>query len=101
MSIQTSQVYEYLDTHPASSYLGDFESLLNMVHFIYTANNPIDSAKIRTGFQSLGHILSQLSPEDEDSLFTQISDICFAYEQESFYHGILFGMHLMTELNAL
>ena len=101
MSIRTSQVLEYLDQHPVSRYDGDFSSLLEMLHYIYTTCNPVDSESIRTDFQQLGDILTPLSFDDVNTVSSLVCDLCYEHEQIAFYHGISVGMHLMTEINAL
>lgn len=101
MSIHLTQVYEYLDHHPVSKYPGDFESLLEMLHYIYTTANPIDNERIRDGFRRSRQILDKLSIDDADELFYAFSDLCLEHERVSFSHGLLAGLYLMTEINAL
>jgi hypothetical protein len=101
MSIQSQQVYEYLDAHPIRSYDGTIDSLLNMLCSVYMESNPIENDDIRKFFDAVDSILSKLSLDDNNSVFNLIVDLCIAYERNSFIHGISLGMHLMTELNAL
>lgn len=101
MSIHTNDVFEYLDTHPVSRYEGDFQSLLEMLHYIYTTCNPIDSEEIRESFRQLEDVFRELSFEDQNTVSAIVCDLCFAHEQTAFYHGLTVGMHLMTEINFL
>lgn len=101
MSIHRSQVLEYLDAHPISCYEGNFESLLEMLHYIYTTGNPVDREQIRGEFQRLAHILEKLPLADVDTVFRTVNDLCFAYELHAFSYGLAAGMKLMTEINAL
>ena len=101
MSIQVSQVLEYLEAHPVGGAAGDFESLLDMLHFIYAESNPIDSAAIREHFRSVDELLDLLPREAADRIFIVTSDLCLEFEHTAFQHGVLVGMTLMTELNAL
>ena len=101
MTIHTEQVFEYLDTHPVSLYEGTFESLLEMIHYIYTAYNSIDSQAIRQGFRDFRSVIEQLSAQEQDDLFSAACKLCFEHEKTAFYHGITVGMHLMTEINGL
>lgn len=101
MSIHISQVFEYLDAHPISCYEGNFESLLEALHYVYTTSNPIDSEEIRGEFQRLHSILEKLPHTDRNALYQIVSDLCFEYELRSFSHGLVVGMNLMTEINAL
>ena len=41
MSIHITQVFDYLEAHPLTKHEGEFDSLLEMLHYIYTAANPI------------------------------------------------------------
>lgn len=101
MSIHTAQVFEYLDTHPVSRYEGDFQSLLEMLHYIYTTCNPIDNDRIHESFLQLGEILSVLSFDEQNALSAIVCDLCYEHEQSAFFHGLSVGMHLMTEVNCL
>ncbi|MBQ8834524.1 MAG: hypothetical protein IJ001_06330 [Oscillospiraceae bacterium] len=101
MSIHVSQVYDYLESHPLTKYEGEFESLLEMLHYIYTTANPIVNDTIRERFQEMGHILKKLSVEEDDALHNLVCDLCLEHEQLAFAHGITVGMYLMTEINAL
>lgn len=101
MSIQMTQVYTYLDTHPVSKYDGDFDSLLDMIHYIFTACNPINTDIIQQDFKKLGGILQSLPFNEHDVFFNTVCDLCYQHEKAAFYQGISVGMHLMTEINTL
>lgn len=101
MAVQTAQVFEYLDSHPVSRYEGDFQSLLEMLHDIYSTCNPIDSKEIRARFQGIRNVAECLAFLDADTLFSEICLLCYEYEKLSFFHGMTVGMHLMTEINAI
>lgn len=101
MSIHTNDVFDYLDAHPVSLYEGDFQSLLEMLHYIYTTCNPVDSQKIREDIKQLEDILKPLSFEDDNVVSNLVCDLCYEHEQIAFYHGLTVGMHLMTEINSL
>ena len=101
MSVHTNQVFDYLDTHPVSRYEGDFRSLLEMLHYIYTTCNPINGETIRDGFRKMRSVIDKLPMEEQDALFSCVCDLCYEYEQQAFYHGLAAGMHLMAEINGL
>ena len=101
MSIQVSQVFDYLDTHPISQHPGDFTSLIELLHSAYVETNIIDTVIIREKFRQMDTILSKLPLRENDLLFSLTCDLCLEYERTAFAHGILVGMHLMTELNDL
>lgn len=101
MSIHTKDVFEYLDTHPVSKYEGDFQSLLEMLHYIYTTCNPVDGERIREDIRQLGDILKPLPVEADNAVGDLVSDLCYEHQKTAFYYGMTVGMHLMTEVNAL
>ena len=101
MPLSSSQVLTYLEEHSIHQHNGDFNSLLEMIHHIYTVSNPIDNDTTRSYFQNVEEILRDLPCEKTDKLFWVISDLCIEYERTAFSHGILVGMQLMTELNGL
>lgn len=101
MTIHTNDVFEYLDTHPVSLYEGDFQSLLEMIHYIYTACNSIDSEEIRKKFHKIRSVIEMLPAKEQNELFSAICDLCLDFEKTAFYHGMTVGMHLMTEINGL
>ena len=101
MSIYINDVFDYLDTHPVSRYEGDFQSLLEMLHEVYTMYNSIDSDEMHSLFGKLRPILESLSIPQEDQLFSAVCDLCLEHEQLAFSHGILVGMLLMAEVNML
>ena len=101
MSVYISKVYEYLDAHPVSRYEGDFQSLLEMLHYIYATCNPVDSEKIREALHQLAEISAPLSLEEDDAVSNLVSGLCYEHEQIAFYHGLVASMHLMKEINLL
>ena len=101
MSIQISQVFDYLDTHPIKQHSGDFISLLELLHTAYVETNSIDTVVIKEKFRQMDTILSKLSLKENDQIFSLACDLCLEYEHSAFAHGISVGMHLMTELNSI
>nr|MBQ8243702.1 hypothetical protein [Oscillospiraceae bacterium] len=101
MSIQIQQVFDYLDTHPINQHSGNFTSLLEMLYNAYVEANSIDTVVIKEKFRQMDTILSKLPLSENDQLFYLVCDLCLEYERSAFAHGILVGMHLMTELNSL
>ena len=101
IALSSKQVIEFLNNHPIRNHNGDFGSLLETHHYIYTTENPVDNDTIRSLFRHIEDILSPLPTEQSETLFWTVSELCTQYECSTFSHGILVGMHLMTELNAL
>ena len=101
MSININQVMEYLDTHPLRLYKGDLRSLLELLHGIFAESNPVDSLRLREKYESLDGILEQLAYDDADEVNALVCDLCFEHEQLGFDYGLMAGMQLMSEINAL
>lgn len=101
MSIHLSQVYKYLDGHPISRHPGDFQSLLEMIHYIYTTANPIDNEQIRAHFLSFDFLTAKLTFQEHDRVFDTVCDLCMELEKAAFSHGILVGITLMHELDTI
>lgn len=101
MSIQLSQVLDYLDAHPARHFDGSFESFLDLICSVYTESNPIETEKIRLKFSEIDAITESLSLQESDKLFDTVLSLCIEYERSAFSHGLLAGLLMMTELNAL
>lgn len=101
MSIHINEVLDYLDAHPIRAYQGGVDSLMEMLHEVYTMHNSIDSEEIRNMFHKLRNLLKMLPPDGVDQVFSLVCDLCIAHEILAFSHGVVVGMHLMTEVNML
>lgn len=101
MSIHIHDVLDYLDEHPVSCHNGSVQSILELIHEAYIANNTIDSTKIRELFHELRSAGEIIPEECFDKLFSCVCELCFEHEAEAFSHGIVVGMHFMTEINCL
>ena len=101
MALSSAQILDFLENHSIRKHNGDFNSLLEMLHYIYTASDPVSNDTLHAHFQKVEKILQQLSSEQADTLFSAIRKLCTEYERGAFSHGIAVGMLLMTELNAL
>ena len=91
----------YLEQHPLSLYPGEFSSLLDELHWIYTESNPVENAHIRALFRNIDTILQKIPPKESDEIFSLTSQLCFEYESQAFSHGILAGLHLAKQLYDL
>lgn len=101
MSIKIQQVLDYLDAHAISRQADSVETLLGMLHDIYAMHNRLNSAEVRRLFQQMRSSLSCLSETEYDELFTLVCSLCVEHEQQAFAQGVLAGMQLYTEINAL
>ena len=75
MKITSNQVLEYLNNHPIRNHNGGLNSLLEMLHYIYTTINPVDNDNIRSLFLRVEDILSPLPAEQSETLFWTISEL--------------------------
>ena len=101
MSIHINQVLDYLDFHPVCQKADNMETLMELLHDVYTQYNSIDSEEIRDLFQKMRETLGALSAEDLDTLFFLVCQLCIKHEQLAFSHGVRVGMQLMSEVNTL
>lgn len=79
----------------------DAESLLEMLYYYYTSDNPIDNGVIRCQLRQVNAYTEKLSLADSDSLFDAVSSLCAQHEKVAFLKGIQVGAHLAEELSAL
>ena len=98
MSIHISEVLDYLDTHPICCHKGTVTSLMEMLYDVYVMHNTIDSEEIQNKLQE---VLILLPQNQHEPFLTSLCDICAGYELLAFSHGIVVGMHLMSEINTL
>lgn len=101
MAIHINEILDYLDDHPVCCHNGGVESLMEMLHDAYIAHNSIDSEKIRSCFQALDSESENLTLNMANQLHSMICDLCMEHEVLAFSHGIVVGMHLMSEVNYL
>lgn len=80
---------------------GDYQSVMNLLYWIYTEYNPIDEQKLRDGFAKLRSQFPHLSLQDFDPVFTIVSDLCADHERLAFYEGLRLGVTLMQELKEV
>lgn len=91
----------FLAEQTANYAYDDANSLLEMLYYYYTANNPVDNGVIRCQFKELNDILCHLSTAETDAVFSLTGDLCVSYERQAFLDGIHVGMRLFSELNEL
>ncbi len=87
---------EYFKQNPPNH--GDLESVMEVLHWYYAENNPIDNQKIRDGFAKIRQQYSHLSMQEFDPIFTTVSDLCLEHEHLAFLEGLRLGVTLMMEL---
>lgn len=85
------------EQHPSFGF-DDAHSILEMLYYYYTQDNPIDSALIRCRFKELDDRLPHLTVKENDAIFSVIMDLCSEYERQAFLQGVQVGMRLFDEL---
>ena len=79
----------------------DANTLLEMLYYFYTEENPIDSGVIRLHFKALEEILSKLPQQDNNAFFALVCSLCENCQKKAFMEGLLVGLRLFSELDAL
>lgn len=90
---------EYLTNKHINYGYSDAESLLDMLFYAYTLDNPIDNEDIKRNFAHLNQILSRLTLEDNNTVFTTASELCHDHAKQAFLSGVIVGSRLFTELS--
>ena len=89
----------YMDKHPIDLCDTDCETVLDQLYQAYAESHESDPPEIRDGFKELDNLLSELSLEDNNTVFNLCRRLCSAYEHKAFIDGLQYGAHLIIELN--
>ncbi len=79
----------------------DAASLMELLYYYYTQDNPVDSVMIRCHLEELSHYLEPLPYADHEAVFTTAIMLCAAHEKQGFLEGLKVGMRLFSELNEI
>ena len=88
----------YIQTHPFDSVNSDCETVLDQPYQAYAESHERDPAEISDGFKTLEEFLCTLPLDDNNAVFNLCCRLCTAYEAKAFRHGLIYGAHLMQEL---
>ncbi|MEF2838787.1 MAG: hypothetical protein U0N82_13830 [Oscillospiraceae bacterium] len=91
---------DYIDTHPFDSGDSDCETVLDQLYQAYAESHESDPQEIRNSFKELDELLGALPLDDNNAVFNLCCSLCTAYERKAFIAGVLYGAHLMIELNG-
>ena len=94
------QLKAYIDTHPFDSGDSDCETVLDQLYQAYAESHESDPQEIRNSFKELDELLGALPLDDNNAVFNLCCSLCTAYERKAFIAGVLYGAHLMIELNG-
>lgn len=90
----------YMEAHPFDSGSDDCGTVLDQLYLAYTNSHETDSPEICEGFQELEHLLDSLPLTDNNAVYGICCRLCGEYERKAFIDGLLYGAHLITELNS-
>ena len=88
----------YIEKHPFDSGDSDCETVLDQLYQAYAESHESDPAEIGDGFKELEEFLCALPLDDNNAVFNLCCRLCSAYERKAFRDGILYGVHLISEL---
>ena len=89
----------YIQTHPFDSGDSSCQTILDQLYQAYAESHESDPPEISEGFKELEEFLETLPLDDNNADFTLCCRLCTAYEKKAFRHGLLYGAHLMQELD--
>ena len=89
---------DYLETHPFDGGDGS-ESVLDQLYQAYAESHESDPPEIRKGFEELEGFLHILPLSDNNAVCNLCCRLCSEYERKAFIDGLLYGAHLMKEIN--
>ena len=90
----------YIDTHPFNPGDNDCETVLDQLYQAYAESHESDPAEIGDGFKELEEFLHTLPLDDNNAVFNLCCRLCSAYERKAFRDGILYGVHLISEIKG-
>ena len=91
----------YIQAHPFDSGDGDCDTVLDQLYQAYAESHESDPPEISEGIKELACSLESLPLSDNNAVFNLCCRLCTAYEEKAFRHGLLYGAHLMIELDIL
>ena len=89
----------YIETHPFDSGSDDCAAVLDQLYLAYADSRESDPPEIRKGFAELEVLLKSLPLCDNNAVCNICCRLCAAYERKAFIDGLLYGAHLMKEIN--
>ena len=89
----------HIQAHPFDSGDSSCQTILDQLYQAYAESHESDPPEISEGFKELEEFLETLPLDDNNAVFTLCCRLCTAYEKKAFRHGLLYGAHLMQELD--
>ena len=89
----------YIETNPFDSGDDDCATVLDQLYLAYANSHESDPPEIRKGFEELEGFLHTLPLADNNAVCDLCCRLCADYERKAFVDGLLYGAHLMKEIN--
>lgn len=89
----------YVKTHPFDGGDGS-DAILEQLYQAYAESHESDPTDIQDGFKELEDFLCVLPLDDNNAVFNLCCRLCSAYEHKAFIDGLLYGAHMILELNC-
>ena len=89
----------YIETNPFDSGSDDCATVLGQLYLTYANSHESDPPEIRKGFEELEGFLHVLPLADNNAVCDLCCRLCADYERKAFVDGLLYGAHLMKEIN--
>lgn len=89
----------YAKTYSFDSGTSDCKTMLDLLYQAYEESHESDPTDIQDGFKELEDFLCALPLDDNNAVFNLCCQLCTAYEHKAFIDGLLFGAHMILELN--
>ena len=99
MKTITAAMKSYIETHPFDSGSDDCATVLDQLYLAYANSHELDPQEIRKGFEELENLLHTLPLSDNNAVCDLCCRLCGEYEHKAFIDGILYGAHLMKEVD--
>ena len=90
----------YIEKHPFDPGDSGCETVLDQLYQAYAESHESDPPEIRAGFAELDNFLESLPLDDNNAVFNLCCRIYTEYERKAFKDGLLYGAHLISELNS-
>ena len=99
MKTITKAMKAYIETHPFDSGSDGCATVLDQLYLAYADSRESDPPDIRKGFAELEVLLKGLPLSDNNAVCNSCCCLCGEYEHKAFIDGVLYGAHLMKEIN--
>ena len=90
-----------LTTQPLEFRDWDTNSMLEFLFLCYTEDHPLDSEAVFRCWRKLGPVFDGLPMGESNELFSNVSELCTAYEILAFTEGVKVGAALEWEIQRV